>query len=406
MTGSETQHSGPARDDRSQARLIPAGAHLPVLDGIRGLAIVLVLLFHSAVLSTSNVVQKVVSSAWVGVDLFFVLSGFLITGILLDSRLKENRFRHFYARRFLRIFPLYYATLILVFLTPVGLLIAGDLIEQGRQQQGWFWLHMQNWRCVLTNSWNFAPLNHFWSLAIEEQFYLIWPLVVFLAGPRRLAFIAFAVLIAGLSARIALVADGTSPIVIYSATFLRLDGFMTGALAALVVRTGLEHRRVAKYAFACTVASLIPLGLLMRRPQALLCLDPWTQTIGFTLLAALFAALILIAVTVPNESIMTRTLRWSPLRFMGKYSYAIYVFHFPILFALVQMKVEDYPRFMQAFAVSHPRLLNLLLMVGASISLALISWNLFEKRFLRLKKYTEPSTRAEEQPTPAMARAA
>jgi peptidoglycan/LPS O-acetylase OafA/YrhL len=377
--------------DGSREPVVAAGAHFPILDAIRGLAILLVLLFHSGLTSANATFQKLIWQGWVGVDLFFVLSGFLITGILLDTRLKKHSLRHFYARRFLRIFPLYYGFLVLFFLTPVGIFIVGspELRVQAGLQQGWFWLHAQNWRIVYTRNWNFPHLNHFWSLAIEEQFYLFWPLVVILTGPRRLAFVAGSVLFLGVVARIALL-DETSPMAIYAATFLRLDGFMTGALAALLVRGGATRKRLVQYGCIALFASAIPLWMIIQKHQMMLWEQAVTQTIGYTLIAIFFASAILLAVAAPRRSAVAWTVHWAPLRFLGKYSYAIYVFHFPVLFVVgSRVRLEDYPRFLQPFATSHPRLMIFALMAGISTALAVVSWHLFEKQFLRLKKHFE-----------------
>ncbi|HEX6051682.1 MAG TPA: acyltransferase, partial [Gemmatimonadaceae bacterium] len=168
--------------------------HVPALDGVRGLAVALVLVCHVAWdFSSPSYMERglieVARAGWIGVDLFFVLSGFLITGILLDTRGGPKYFRHFYVRRTLRIFPLYYAILVGVFvITP---LVAAtrdrrwftDIVDQ----QGWFWTYTSNVFLAVTGRWEQTGiLGHFWSLAVEEQFYLIWPAVVLLLSPRQL----------------------------------------------------------------------------------------------------------------------------------------------------------------------------------------------------------------------------
>src|SRR5262245_4715813 len=124
---------------------------------------------------------------WVGVDLFFVLSGFLITGILFDAKEKERYFRNFYVRRALRIFPLYYAVLALTLLVVPWLTpnLAPDF-QPATSAQAWLWLYAANVLQAYEGSWCLGPLNHFWSLAIEEHFYLAWPAVIYLAS-RRMA---------------------------------------------------------------------------------------------------------------------------------------------------------------------------------------------------------------------------
>src|SRR5262249_2846553 len=140
-----------------------------------------VVLFHfSGIfrLRESTAVGTILARGWMGVDLFFVLSGFLITGILLDSRGADGYFSSFYARRFLRIFPLYYGFLALWFLVLAYVFGSAYSDLFARERQVWFWSYTANWG----RPDELGALGHFWSLAIEEQFYLVWPLVVWLLG--------------------------------------------------------------------------------------------------------------------------------------------------------------------------------------------------------------------------------
>ncbi len=169
----------PARDFSSTA-----SDHRPALDGVRGIAILVVFLYDCLKLPSGGIVnllgRKLSSAGWTGVDLFFVLSGFLITGILLDSRGQPGYFRSFFARRSLRIFPLYFTALWVTFVgvpwlahfwspaAPVA-----QRVAVLSQDQVWFWTYMQNWMFAFRGIWpDVNYLNHFWSLAVEEQFYL------------------------------------------------------------------------------------------------------------------------------------------------------------------------------------------------------------------------------------------
>jgi peptidoglycan/LPS O-acetylase OafA/YrhL len=168
------------------------GVHVPELDGIRGLAIAMVMALHfvnNAVIPT-NVVEraaiKLTNYGLWGVDLFFVLSGFLSTGILIDSKGRPGYFANFYARRTLRIFPLYYAVLLLLtVLIPAAVLQAFDpQLLTLRPMWPWLYLYGTNVYLGPQTSFSIPYVSHFWSLAVEEHFYLVWPLLVWWLTPR------------------------------------------------------------------------------------------------------------------------------------------------------------------------------------------------------------------------------
>ncbi|MEI2638657.1 MAG: acyltransferase [Microthrixaceae bacterium] len=216
------------------------------LDGIRGLAVLFVLLYHAS--------QPVISGFLLqsGVDLFFVLSGFLITTILLKTTDGPSYFRNFYGRRFVRIFPLYYLTLAasLViawfavrndFAERIGFGAAQNLIDN----QIWGWLYQVNNLEALHTEEAFAGLAHLWSLSIEEQFYLLWPLVVLWLGRRRVSVVKVAVAMAAIGMAFRCV---TYPILgrdfAYYFTFCRIDGLLLGAAGAAAWRDDLLRERM------------------------------------------------------------------------------------------------------------------------------------------------------------------
>ena len=203
-------NSTTATEPTARAELNVSG-HMPALDGVRGLAVLMVLGFHFISAATPvNIAEKAVvrlaSYGANGVELFFVLSGFLITGILYDARHKPNYFRNFYMRRALRIFPLYYGVLVLVFfVAPLIPLFQGAELDYLLDRQAWAWLYAINLYIAKEGTWSFSYLQHFWSLAVEEHFYLFWPFVVYalVHRPKTLLAVSFAIAVAAMLSRLA-----------------------------------------------------------------------------------------------------------------------------------------------------------------------------------------------------------
>lgn len=376
--------------------------HLPALDGLRGVAVLLVLVYHSTHVSAEGPLLKAFnllrSGLWCGVDLFFVLSGFLITRILLATRDRPRYFKSFYARRTLRIFPLYYGILIMLFALlplaawsmggPFEKVTSSDFYQRLAESQLWLWTYTQNF--LQSQGLSQLPgFGHFWSLAIEEQFYLVWPAVVLLLGrgtqgPRRVGLFCLVIAAACLSGRIYLLQSGSEPWAIFHWTFTRCDTLAWGALAAVIAS---DAGRLS------SIQSRLPVVMGIAAALLLLCgvqaggfekLQPLVQSAGYTLFAILFASIVLRASSPDAQS---SSLTWTPLRTLGRYSYAMYVFHWPLC-RLVQALLERAGLSPQTgeYAILGSRLLQLALVLISSFVLALLSWHLWEKHWLRLKK--------------------
>src|SRR6201997_3361743 len=228
--------------------------HLPVLDGVRGLAVLMVLLFHfvgdrpPSSWGDGAIVHVTGFGAY-GVELFFILSGFLITGILYDTHNGPHYFRNFYMRRFLRIFPLYYGVLALVFfVAPLIQLLRGPTLDYLVDRQAWAWLYAVNIYIAKAGDWSFSYLDHFWSLAIEEHFYLFWPLLVFLLArrPRALIGVSLMTSLGAMLARLIGSLMGLSWWTTYVLTPFRLDGLALGAFLAVAARQPGGVERLAR----------------------------------------------------------------------------------------------------------------------------------------------------------------
>ncbi|GAB4494127.1 MAG: acyltransferase [Anaerolineales bacterium] len=362
------------------------------LDGIRGIAILLVMCTHllkRANYLTGNAALiafgEIFRIGWVGVDLFFVLSGYLITSILLKTRQQEHYYKNFYARRILRIFPLYYVTLLITF--PLLVWLDKNLGPETRANWPIFLVYLQNWLYVFGRE----PSNVVgvtWSLAIEEQFYLLWPFIVKKLERRQLVQFIFGFLLFILAARIGLIFVARQAInledLYYYASFIRFDGLLMGALLALALTSDFWRewvRRRAGWFFWASLAALT-LMLVSGPPSANFANLP-LMTAGYSLLAVFFAACLALALTGEKNN----PLRWlfanRGLIFFGKYSYALYLFHLPVGVFLLNFFWAS-GRKNAAVWLTYTALA-----FGITILLALLSWNLLEKRVLRLKRYFE-----------------
>ena len=394
--------------------------HIRALDGLRGVAILLVLMIHFYMNGGSNVaegpisgstrafgslVTKVAMAGATGVPLFFVLSGFLITGILLDSRRNPNYFKAFYMRRFLRIFPLYYSTLcIILFILPSLLTFAAD--AQGVvSRQVWLWTYLSNtpWAGggfqALAGSpgggWDadgLFRLGHFWSLCVEEHFYILWPLVVYSSTDRGLATICIGGFTASVALGIMHSMPGCHPLLNWT-TLTTMHGLFVGSLIALGLRVESINHFLAKHTGkAAMTFGMVFMGTIFF-PGRLR--GVWWWAFCQPIYALFYGALLIEALSAKGR--LASILESSFLCKFGKFSYGIYVIHMVFQPTFERCFGHAYllsPRF------GHPwigQLVFYALSISSSYLLAVASWHLLEKHFLSLKRFFEyqpPAKRA------------
>jgi peptidoglycan/LPS O-acetylase OafA/YrhL len=354
---------------------------------------ILLVLFHHVVIYSGmtrsgfidRAVHAVGNSTWLGVDLFFVLSGFLITGILYDARSSPRYFASFYGRRVLRIFPLYYGFL-------AAWLIVGSLGRSAPAGEGladglgWYWAYLSNVQVARSGWQEPLHLGHFWSLAVEEQFYLIWPFVVLAFDRRRLMQVCILSIVAAFVLR-TVAPFGLTPLGAYVLMPTRMDALAAGAFLALAARGPDGLRGLGAWPrvllIGCTAAAAAV--FVWRRGFA--DVDPAITTVGLTLFAVGFAAMIADALTAPAGSSLRRIFCAAPLAALGQYSYGLYVFHQPITMFLRDAGWQA-GMLPSLWGSQLPGLAAFGAMVCiASALCAVASWHLWEAPFLRLKRY-------------------
>jgi peptidoglycan/LPS O-acetylase OafA/YrhL len=365
---------------------------MPALDGVRGLAILMVLFVHffADTVPTNrfeSVVTRISGFGVYGVDLFFVLSGFLITGILVDSKGGGGYFRNFYARRALRIFPLYYGVLIAV-LIVASIATSSPNLQIVRSRQAWAWLYGINVFSALRGEFSFPYIDHFWSLAVEEHFYFFWPLVVWLCSRDTLLRVCVGLALASLAARVIGVMLGVNTLALDVLTPFRLDGLCTGAAFAVYARRAGGLDALARFTQRLAIGGVV----LFAASHLVSTVEPGLfgpmRQLRTSLFMIFLGHMMIAALRSPSRAWLSRF--FGPkLQFLGTYSYGLYVFHHLISYYFVAHRTE----FVVAKWVgSHTVAVFLQALAGMSLSLgiAMASYHLFEKRFLVLKRRWEP----------------
>ena len=385
--GSKASNGCETSASNQQERVWNPNEHCLELDGVRGVAILTVTLYRFCKEldpSASPVLDWIKDASVVGsrgVDLFFVLSGFLITGILLRTKSSQGYFRNFMVRRALRIFPLYFGALALC-LWVLPACLGTSVFDVPRNEQGYLWTYLSNVRMSWENAWCFGPLDHFWSLAVEEHFYLVWPLVVFCLSPKNLLRLSIGLVIGVGLVRAAASLRPEWSVAVDVLTLFRCDALAFGAIAAILMHTLRADDQVARVRRVSVLA--LPFVLLVA--VGLTLLGKRFLTIPHTVVPMVCGAALLVLVTGPKLGLPSRIMQSSTLRWFGRYSYGMYVVQLPLMTLLPLATVST----AIAAGQSSPIITGLgyvFGMLGLTSAIAWVSYNAMEKHFLALKKY-------------------
>lgn len=352
----------------------PNRQHIPALDGLRGLAILMVVVYHNFDFT------HYFFFGWMGVDLFFVLSGFLITDILLKTVHQPHFLRNFYIRRILRIFPLYYLALCL-FLLLLPQVFTHLQVSYYRENQVWLWTYLQNWLYIFRSPDQSNLLNHFWSLAVEEQFYMVWPLLILLLKkPWHLLYLLIIVLLAVIGFRIWIWNNQVPDLAYFNLyTFTRIDGICIGSMIALLqrVRPGFLDKYMSLVVLLFAGFNFLFYFINSSNQYSF----PYLAIAGYTTFAMVFGLLVNEAAGGENR-LMNLVFNFSPLRFLGKISYGLYIFHWPVYVILNPTLYRLFSKSLEGHSLS-------IMIAGTATLLAIgISWlsyQYFERYFLQLK---------------------
>lgn len=347
------------------------------LDGLRGAAIALILWRHLAEAflpagrgSWLGWLRAGTDLSWCGVDLFFVLSGFFIGGILIDRRDSPRLCRVFYLRRALRILPIYTLTLAAIFAA-----IALRLPAAYHEFPAWVYaLFLTNFWLAHAGTWDWLPLSVLWSVAVEEQFYLAAPWIVRLLPPSSLPWCATGLALLCWAARVALLLVFPGGRFAFHVLMpLRMDGLALGVLLAWAVRHGVSRRFFtrlgARWKTWLAGATLALAGLAALRPAEG---SPTLCLFGYALIAAYFA-LVLAIVAGVRPPALNRLLAFRPLAHLGRHSYFIYLWHGLIGLGVIRLLAGGH------FQLNSPAGLAVVaLAVAATWGAAMVSWKFFE----------------------------
>lgn len=369
--------------------------YIPVLDGVRGCAILLVMLYHFSIpfqnMSHLTFFDELVSSifqvGWIGVDLFFVLSGYLITGILSDSVGKPKYLSNFFIRRILRIFPLFYAVLfVLIVFIPIAIPSLSESTKQMQENQVWFWSYLVNWYIASVGGFSSMQGGYLWSLAVEEQFYLVWPFIVLVLRQKLFEF-CLVLGCLGIIVRLFLLYIGVEASVVYVMTITHLDSLLIGSgMAVLIRRYPVSFLNYQRYVILFSILAGLTIFYIFIDQGKFVFYQKVVGGVGLLMVAIVSGGLVYCALNAREGGFLFKLLSNVVVMRFGKLCYGLYLFHHPIG-VLVNEKILSQDGFIFMGSYLPAVIVSMSISLFISYVLAEASFRLFETPILNLKKH-------------------
>ncbi|HEX2847708.1 MAG TPA: acyltransferase [Chitinophagaceae bacterium] len=348
------------------------GSYVREFEGWRGIGIVFVMLAHYF--------PSLFIGSWIFMEMFFVMSGFLITGILMDAKSKPHYYTKFMGRRIVRVFPVYYFFLaIMFFVIPASWL---DL-SYYRDHQSWFWLYGQNWLYAIEGWPAVKGMHHLWSLAIEEQFYIVWPLVVLVFSSKGLVRFCIFLFFFSLIFRNTGMNMGFVMPFPYVATLGRMEGLVLGAIIAVLIRT--DKSILEKLAFPVTIISGTLAVLMAFVAGTMMFQHPVHYMVNYTLVDIFFAGMITMTLCDNQLKYFRKLLNHPLFVWLGVLSYSLYIFHYPIQ-NIVEYNFQESLQVATGSVIA-AKLLSVGIAVVITFVVTYIVHKLIELPFWKLRKY-------------------
>lgn len=353
--------------------------HFHTFDALRFFAFLKVFLLHLPI-TAFPVFSYLKGGGGIGVDFFFVLSGFLITYIILEEKTQTGRLnlKNFFVRRVLRIWPLFYLMILIAFLTPYLVSLAGMTSSSEGYQPNWLMscLFLENYKMMFSHMEpNVSPLGVMWSLCIEEHFYIIWGVALFFLPVRKTPILIVSALFVGTITRAIFISHGIGTFDVFS----NIDFFAWGAIPAFLL---IKYREkitasIAKIPFSMKVATIVlVIGYVFVSPNIQF---PLKDTFEPVIFGIMFSSLLIIIIPEKNRIIISDR---NVLSKLGIFTYGLYVYHTIVLNFLAQLSK------MIGLSLQIPlnAIFFSLVSLGITIGISVVSYHLFEKQFLKLKR--------------------